>query len=45
MDLLLQAHDAGATGFDDLEPADLEVEELDDDLEDDDNDVRLCGGI
>ena len=44
MDLLLQAHDAGATGFDDLEPGDLEVEELDDDLEDDDNDVRLLPG-
>ena len=44
MDLLLQAHDAGATGFDDLEPGDLEVEELDDDLEDGDNDVRLLPG-
>ena len=29
MDLLLQAHDAGATGFNDLEPDDLEAETLD----------------
>ena len=43
MDLLLQAHDAGATGFNDLEPDELEVEELDE-PDGDDIDVRLLPG-
>jgi len=44
MDLLLQAHDAGATCFNDLEPDDLEVEELDEVDEEGNPDVRLLPG-
>ena len=43
MDLLLQAHDAGATSFNDLEPDDLEAETLDP-PDDEGDDVRLLPG-